>query len=66
MGKVVSLEKYRIIKQIRNLQEDLSARIDYCEKNGYVWIDHYTIREAHNKICELKKMLEDVSDERPS
>jgi hypothetical protein len=63
MGKVVSIDKYRIMKEIRSLQESLTARIEYCERNGYVWIDHYTIRQTHEKIGELKRKLEDTGDE---
>ena len=66
MGKVFSLETMRLKRQLKELKEELSNRIKYCEKNGYIWLDHYTIKDLHQKITELNQQLEEDTNEKSS
>lgn len=64
MAKVYSIETQRVKRQIKDLEEKLSSRIRYCEKNGYIWLDHYTIKEMHESIGKLQDRLGEIEDER--
>lgn len=66
MGKVYSIESYRLKREIKDLEEKLSKRIQYCEKNGYMWLDHYTIKDMHECINDLYDRLKRIDDERPA
>jgi hypothetical protein len=66
MAKIYSFEEYRIKRLIRDNQEDLLSKIDYCDKHGYLWTDHFSIKMIGERIEELKKMLENLKDEKPS
>jgi hypothetical protein len=66
MAKIYSFEEYKIRRLIRENQEDLLSKIDYCDRNGYLWTDHYSIKMIGDRIEELKKMLEDLKNEKSS
>lgn len=66
MAKIYSYEEYRLRKLIKELQIDLSHKLEYCEKNGYLWIDHYTIKNISDSINHLMDQLERLKNERPS
>lgn len=66
MGKVYSLEEYRLKRDLKELRAMLTKRIEYCEKNGYLWLDHYTIKNLHEQIGSIVDKIKRMRDERPS
>ena len=65
MGKVYSFEKIKLERRLNNLQDALAEKLRYCEKNGYIWSDHYIIREIHEQIKGVKRQLRDDYEESP-
>lgn len=63
MGKVYFFETLKLRRQLRELQQILADRIKYCEKNGYIWLDHYTIKDLHEQIKDIKAQLGDDYEE---
>ena len=59
MAKVYDIDEYRIRKELRCVQENLDSRMKYCSMYGYVWVDHYSIRQMHEKISELVEQLKE-------
>lgn len=66
MAKIYSFEEYKIRRLIRQNQEDLLSKIEYCDKNGYLWTDHYSIKMIGERISELMVMLENLKNEKSS
>lgn len=66
MGKVYLLEEYRLKKELKALRAQLTKRIEYCDKNGYLWLDHYTIKQLHDDIGSVIDKIKSIKDERPT
>lgn len=66
MAKIYSFEEYKLKRLIKQNQEDLLSKIDFCDKNGYLWTDHFSIKMIGERIDELKKMLENLKNEKSS
>jgi hypothetical protein len=66
MAKIYSFEEYKIRRLIRQNQEDLLSKIESCDKHGYLWTDHFSIKQIGDRIEELTTMLEDLKNEKSS
>jgi nuclear transport factor 2 (NTF2) superfamily protein len=62
MGKLYILSEYKLKKELKDLKKQLATRLEYCDKNGYNWFDHYSIRELHFKINGLKKRIKNEQE----
>lgn len=60
MAKVYNLEEYRLKRELREARKDLRSKIEYCDKFGYLWVDHYTIKELHDRISLIVEKIKDV------
>lgn len=63
-AKIYNIEVYRLKRELKDLELHLVAKIESCEKYGYNWLDHYTLRDLNYKILVLKARIKD--DQGPS
>ena len=59
MAKIYSLSIYRLKKELKDLRLELDICMKHGETVGFGWIDHYTIKELHNKIEIVKQKIQD-------
>lgn len=64
MAKIYSFEEYKLRRLIRELRHDLCLKIEYCDRNGYLWVDHYTIKNLSERIDHLINELEILKNDK--
>lgn len=63
MAKIYSFEKYKLRRKLRDLKDDLKLKKEYCDKNGYMWMDHYTMQQLCRDIFDLEEKIKREDNE---
>jgi hypothetical protein len=59
MGVVYCIKRCRLLRDLKMLREQLTSKIEYCERHGYLYVDHYSIRDVSAKIDSILEQLKD-------
>lgn len=57
MAIVYCIKRCRLLRELKHLREELTRKIEYCEKYGYLYVDHYSIRDISSRIDEVLEKL---------
>lgn len=56
-AKIYDMRIYRLKKELKDLELHLASKVESCEKHGYNYLDHYTLRDLNYRILVLKERI---------
>lgn len=62
MAKVYDYARFKILREIKDLESFVRHKYEQAKVSENMWFDHYGIRHAHERIGQLQKELEALND----
>ncbi len=62
MAKIYDYTRFKILREIKDLENFVRLKYEQAKKNEFMWFDHYTVTNARSRVDELKKELEALND----
>lgn len=66
MAKIYDFEEHRLRKELRSLRMFLHEKYSTERTYKMIWFDHYSIITTQQRITEIQKKLQEISNDRKS
>lgn len=62
MAKVYDYTRFKILREIRDLENFVRQKYDEAKTTEFMWFDHYSVTHARSRVDQLRKELEALND----
>jgi hypothetical protein len=62
MAKVYDYNRFKILREIKDLENFVRRKYDEAKTMEFMWFDHYSVAHARSRVEQLKKELEALND----
>lgn len=65
MAKVYQYSQFKILREIKDLQNFVQKKYQDAKSSEFMWFDHYSVSHARLRIEQLKTELEKMDNDTP-
>ena len=62
MAKIYDFEKYKLRKELRELERFLEQKYALSREFKMMWFDHYSVTATQKRISEIKEKLKELDN----
>lgn len=65
MAKVYDYARFKILREIKDLENFVRTKYEESKKTEYMWFDHYSVSYTRMRIDELYRQLNEMDNDSP-